>query len=108
MVKACLIVTLCTAAFGGSITYNYTGNTFNDCNGANFLNGNCPANSFSDYDIASLTFSAPLAANLVGFEHAPVQLEQPVEFSALRNSQVLHRLIRSHFFPLISPRFCFP
>jgi len=25
----------------------------------------------------------------VGFEHAPVQLEQPVEFSALRNSQVL-------------------
>jgi hypothetical protein len=37
---------------------------FNRCNGITSLNGSCPANSFSDYDIASLAFSAPLGANL--------------------------------------------
>jgi len=63
MVKVWLIAALCTTAFGASITYNYTGNTFTVCNGATFLNVNCPANSFSDYDIASLTFST-LGANL--------------------------------------------
>jgi hypothetical protein len=64
MVRTWLILAVFAPAFGGSITYNYTGNTFDVCNGATFLNVNCPANSFSDYDIASLTFSAPLGANL--------------------------------------------
>jgi len=64
MVKACFAAVLCGAAFGGTVTYNYTGNTFNDCNGTNSLNGTCPANSFSDRVLASLTLSAPLGANL--------------------------------------------
>lgn len=70
MVRTLLVLAVCTAAFGGSITYSYTGNTFDVCNGATFLNGNCPANSLSDYDIASLTFSAPLAANLSSVDEA--------------------------------------
>jgi hypothetical protein len=64
MVKALLTAALCTAAFAETVTYNYTGNTFSVCNGATSLNGNCAANSFSDGNVASLTFSAPLGANL--------------------------------------------
>jgi hypothetical protein len=64
MLRACLIAALCTTAFAETVTYNYTGNTFSVCNGATFLNGNCAANSFSDSNVASLTFSAPLGANL--------------------------------------------
>ena len=55
---------LCAVAFGDTITYNYTGNSFTVCNGTNSINGACPANSFTDYNVASLTFSAPLGANL--------------------------------------------
>jgi len=59
MVKCCLIVILCTAAFGGTITYGYTGSPFTAC-----TFGTCPANYTSDYIIASISFAAPLAANL--------------------------------------------
>jgi hypothetical protein len=61
---AWLITVFCTATFGGAVTYNYTGNMFVRCNGVSFVNGNCPGNFSSDYDIASFTFSAPLAGNL--------------------------------------------
>lgn len=64
MVKAWLVAVLCSVAFADTITYNYTGNSFNDCNGTTSLNGSCPANSFIDHNVASLTFSAPLGANL--------------------------------------------
>ena len=52
------ILALCTAASGGSITYDYTGDDFNDCNGLAAANGNCPANYTSDYVTLSLSRSA--------------------------------------------------
>ena len=58
------MLALCTAGFGASITYNYTGITFNECNGVAPANGACPANYAADYIIASATFSTPLAGNL--------------------------------------------
>lgn len=65
MVKTWLMLAVCTpAVFGASIAYNYTGNTFTVCNGATSINGNCPANVFSDRILASATFSSPLGANL--------------------------------------------
>ena len=55
-----LVLALSTvASFGGSITYDYQGVTFDRCG-----HGGCPANYTSDSDLASLTFSTPLAANL--------------------------------------------
>jgi len=65
MLKALWVPLLCTVAFGDSITYNYTGNPFSVCNGTTSINGDCPANSFIDHNVASLTFSAPLGANLL-------------------------------------------
>jgi hypothetical protein len=60
MARALLIAVMCSAgAFGGSITYNYTGTPFNDC-----TYGTCPSNYTSDYIVASATFAAPLVANL--------------------------------------------
>jgi len=59
MVKSFLIVTLCTAAFGGTITYDYIGTPFSVCS-----YGTCPANYTSDYIIASISFAAPLVPNL--------------------------------------------
>jgi hypothetical protein len=60
MIKAWLAAAAaCTATFGGTITYNYQGTTFDRCG-----HGGCPANYTSDFDSASLTFSNPLAANL--------------------------------------------
>src|SRR5579863_1042719 len=64
MVKLLLVVALCTVAFADTITYNYTGNSYTVCNGTTSINGTCPANSFIDHNVASLTFSAPLGANL--------------------------------------------
>ena len=64
MVKLLLVVALCTVAFADTITYNYTGNSYTLCNGTTSINGTCPANSFIDHNVASLTFSAPLGANL--------------------------------------------
>lgn len=65
MVKVWVVTAaLCTVAFADTITYNYTGNSFNDCNGTTSINGSCPANSFIDHNVASLTFSAPLGAKL--------------------------------------------
>jgi hypothetical protein len=55
-----LVLTLSSvASFGGSITYDYQGVTFDRCG-----HGGCPASYTSDYDAASLTFGSPLAANL--------------------------------------------
>ena len=59
-----LMLGVCTAALGSSITYNYIGNTFNECNGLAPANGACPGNYATDYIIASATFSTPLAGNL--------------------------------------------
>lgn len=60
MIKAWLAAAAaCAATFGGTITYNYQGATFDRCG-----HGGCPANYTSDFDLASLTFSNPLAANL--------------------------------------------
>jgi hypothetical protein len=59
-----LAATLCTAAFGSSITYNYVGNVFDRCNGTTTGSGNCPANFTTDYIKASATFNAPLAGGL--------------------------------------------
>ena len=65
MVKVWLMTAaLCTVAFADTITYNYTGNSFTRCNGTTSINGTCPADSFIDHSVASLTFSAPLGANL--------------------------------------------
>jgi hypothetical protein len=58
------ILALCTAASGGSITYAYTGDDFNDCNGLPAANGNCPSSFTSDYVTLSLAFSAPLTGDL--------------------------------------------
>jgi hypothetical protein len=58
MTKALLIAVVCSAAYGASITYDYTGNTFTTCTGP------CPAGTYSDYIVASATFSAPLPTNL--------------------------------------------
>ena len=71
MVRTWLILAVCTAAFGGSITYNYTGNTFTVCDGVTSITGNCPASAFSDHNVASLTFSAPLSANLSSASPSP-------------------------------------
>jgi len=71
MVRTWLIFAVCTAASGDSITYTYTGNAFNDCNGAALVIENCPVNSFSDHNIASLTFSAPLGGNLSSASPTP-------------------------------------
>jgi hypothetical protein len=54
-----LLCVACTAAFGGSITYNYAGIPFTICS-----YGPCPGNFTSDYVIASATFASPLASNL--------------------------------------------
>src|ERR1035438_6132403 len=70
MVKVWLIAALCTAAFADTVTYNYTGNTFSVCDGLTSLNQNCPANSFIDRNLASLTFNAPLGANLSSVNEA--------------------------------------
>lgn len=59
MVKLWLMPVLSIAAFGSTITYNYTGATFDRCG-----HGGCPANYSSDYDTASFTFTSPLAVNL--------------------------------------------
>lgn len=64
MVRTWLVLAVCTSAFGGSITYNYIGNTFNECNGIAAPNGACPANYATDYIVASTTFSTPLVGNL--------------------------------------------
>src|SRR5580658_4598053 len=64
MVRTWLMLGVCTAALASSITYNYIGNTFNECNGYPFPNGACPANYATDFIIASATFSTPLAGNL--------------------------------------------
>lgn len=64
MLKVWLMAALCTAAFAETVTYNYSGSPFTVCNGATYVNGNCPANFSSDYNTASFTFSAPLAAGL--------------------------------------------
>jgi hypothetical protein len=64
MLKAWLTAALCSAAFAETVTYNYTGNSYTVCNGTTSINGSCPANSFIDHSVASLTFSAPLGSNL--------------------------------------------
>jgi hypothetical protein len=64
MVKLLVVAALCTVGFADTITYNYTGNAYTVCNGTTSINGSCPANSFIDHSVASLTFSAPLGANL--------------------------------------------
>jgi hypothetical protein len=64
MAKVLLVAALCTVACADTITYNYTGNAYTVCNGTTSINGSCPANSFIDHSVASLTFSAPLGANL--------------------------------------------
>jgi hypothetical protein len=68
MTKALLFAVACSAAYGGSITYDYTGNTFITCSF-----GPCPASAFSDELIASVTFSAPLPAGqgLTNFLSSP-------------------------------------
>lgn len=69
MVKAVwIMVALCTAAFGETITYNYTGTPFVRCS------DNCPGNFSSDYNTASFTFSAPLAGNLSSANEFPRQI----------------------------------
>lgn len=72
MTRTLLIAVMCSAgAFGASITYTYTGNTFTVCDGATSIIDNCPANSFVDRNLASLTFSAPLGANLSSASPVP-------------------------------------
>jgi hypothetical protein len=68
MTKALLIAVICSAAYGGSITYDYTGNTFTTCSF-----GTCPASAFTDKVVASATFSAPLPTNqrLTNFLSSP-------------------------------------
>ena len=59
MTKFWLIAALLSAsAFGGSITYNYTGHNFFTCSF-----GTCPANFRSDYITASVTLNNPLGLN---------------------------------------------
>jgi len=58
MTKALLIGVVCSAAYGGTITYDYTGNPFTTCSF-----GSCPASAYSDEIVASATFSAPLPTN---------------------------------------------
>ena len=67
MTRALLMAVMCSAAYGGSITYDYTGNTFTTCSGP------CPAGTFSDYIVASATFSSPLPTNLglTNFQSSP-------------------------------------
>ena len=64
MVKAFLIAALSTAGFGSTITYNYTGQPFDRCNGTLTGSGNCPSDFTTDYMKASVTFNAPLAGDL--------------------------------------------
>ena len=66
-----MIAALCTTTFADTITYNYTGNSYTVCNGTTSINGTCPANSFIDHSVASLTFSAPLGANLSNANEVP-------------------------------------
>jgi hypothetical protein len=73
MLRALLVTVLSVAAFGDTITYNYTGNTFSVCDGLTSVNQNCPANSFINFNLASLTFNAPLAANLSAANEAASQ-----------------------------------
>src|ERR1035438_8647547 len=70
MLRTLLVTVLSAAAFGETITYNYTGNTFSVCDGLTSINQNCPANSFIDRNLASLTFNAPLGANLSSVNEA--------------------------------------
>jgi len=66
MVKIWLLAALSTAAFGSTITYNYTGQNFTRCNGTTTGSFFCPSQSVftTDYNQASFTFSAPLAGGL--------------------------------------------
>lgn len=68
MTKTLLIAVMCSAACGGSITYDYTGNPFTTCQF-----GPCPAGILSDEIVASVTFTAPLPANqrLTNFLSSP-------------------------------------
>jgi hypothetical protein len=63
MFKAWLIpawcAVLCTVALAGNTTYAYTGSPLTTCTA-----GPCPTDITEDYIFASVTFSAPLAANL--------------------------------------------
>jgi hypothetical protein len=64
VVQVGLLAALCSAAFGSTITYNYTGQPFDRCNGTTTGSGNCPNDFTTDNVIASATFNAPLAGGL--------------------------------------------
>ena len=64
MNKVWVILALCTAAtaaFGSSITYNYTGNPFTTC-----TFGSCPADFTSDYIQAMVILTQPATRSIQG------------------------------------------